>query len=122
MATKHIIGKAPTWKQGYFINRPGVSSEEFSEAICKRFANVRERYLICEFGNHKQLRSIEKYQERFEELRSQILQYNPYLDEEFFTACYINRLKEELMPFMNISHPTTLEDAFGLLNYMTGPS
>ncbi len=55
---------------------------------------------------------MERYQEKFEELRSQLLSYNPYLDEEYFIACYINGLKEELVPFMDIAHPDTLEEAF----------
>ncbi|XP_020082482.1 uncharacterized protein LOC109706087, partial [Ananas comosus] len=112
VATMHIFGKARVWKQGYFINRPGVTWEEFTDAVCKRFADVGERYAIREFSNHKQTGSIESYQEKFEELRSQLLHYNPRLEEEFFIASYINGLKEELVPFMDISHPATLEDAY----------
>ncbi len=38
--------------------------------------------------------------------------YNPQLTEEHFIACYISRLKEELVPFMDIAHPNFLEEAY----------
>ncbi len=70
-----------------------------------------ERYLIREFSNHKQTGSVESFQEKFKELRSN-QSYNPHLDEEYFISCYINRLKEEFIPFMNNAHPDTLAEAF----------
>ncbi|XP_020092846.1 uncharacterized protein LOC109713256 [Ananas comosus] len=112
VATMHLIGKAKTWKQGYFVNKQMVSWDEFTEAVCRRFAQVGERYLIREFSNLKHTGTCEKYQERFEELRYQLLYYNPHLTEEYFIACYINGLKEELIHFLDIAHPKTLEKTY----------
>ncbi len=113
VATMHISGRARTWKQSYLVNRQIVSWDEFIEALCRRFGQIGERYLIREFNNLKQLGTVEKYQERFEELRTQLIYHNPQLTEEhYFISCYINGLKEDLVPFMDMGHPNTLEEAY----------
>ncbi len=41
-----------------------------------------------------------------------MLAYNSYITEEHFISCYINGLREELIPFMDIARPDTLEEAY----------
>nr|CAD1827610.1 unnamed protein product [Ananas comosus var. bracteatus] len=112
IATMYLGGKARTWKHSYFISRQLVTWDEFTEAICRRFSQVGERYLVREFTNLKQYGTIEKCQEKFEELRTQLLSYNLSLIEEYLIACYINGLREDLVPFMDIAHPDALEEAY----------
>ncbi len=112
IATMHMTGRARTWKQSYLINRQIVSWDEFVEALYRRFGQTGERYLIREFNNLKQLGTVERYQEKFEELRTQLICFNPQLTEEHSIACYINGLREDLIPFMDIGHPNTLEEAY----------
>ncbi|XP_020082221.1 uncharacterized protein LOC109705849 [Ananas comosus] len=112
IAGMHLKGRARSWKQSYFVNRPRVTWGEFIEALNRRFAQVGERYLVREFSNLKQTGTVEKYQDKFEELKTQLLSYNPQLTEEYLIACYINGLKEELIPFLDIAHPNTLEEAY----------
>lgn len=68
--------------------------------------------MVREFNSLKQYGSVEKYHERFEELRTQLINYNPRLTEEYLIACYINGLKDELVPFMDIAHPDSLEETY----------
>ncbi len=56
--------------------------------------------------------TVERYQEQFEELRNRLLFYNSHLTEEHLISCYINGLKEDLVPFMDIAHPNTLLEAY----------
>ncbi len=86
IASMHLTGRARTWKRSYFVRRQGVSWAEFTEAL------IGERYLVREFGNLKQVNSVERYQERFEELRTHLLFFNPHLTEEHFISCYISGL------------------------------
>ncbi len=69
---------------------------------------------------HKQYGSVESYQEKFEELRTQLLCHNPQLTEEHFISCYISALREDLIPFLDIAHPNTLEKAYSQANCMKG--
>ncbi len=73
IATMHMTGRARTWKQSYLIQKQLVSWDEFVEALCRRFGQTGKRYLIREFNNLRQLSTVERYQERFEELKTQLL-------------------------------------------------
>lgn len=55
---------------------------------------------------------VERYQERFEELRARMLYLNPALSERHFIESYISELKEELIPFIDLSCPTTLDEVY----------
>lgn len=112
IATMHLNGRARSWKQSYFLSKPRVTWEDFAKALCKRFAHIGERYLVREFSNLKQTGTVERCPDRFEELKTQLLGYNPYLTEEHLIACYINGLKDELVSFIDIAHPSTLEEAY----------
>ncbi len=71
-----------------------------------------ERYLVREFNNLRQTGTVERYQEQFEDIRTQLLCYIPQLTEEYLISCYINGLKEESIPFMDIVHPNSLIEVF----------
>ncbi len=105
IASMHLSGKARTWKQSFFIQRQGINWEEFVEALYQRFGQTGERYLVREFNSLKQFGTVESYQEKFEELRTQLLFHNPQLSEEHFISCYIGGLREDLIPFLDIAHP-----------------
>ena len=55
---------------------------------------------------------MEKYQEKFEDMRARMIQYNPALIERYFIESYISGLKEELVLYIDLSHPTTLEEVY----------
>lgn len=67
---------------------------------------------IREFNKLMQISTVEKYQEKFEDLRAKMLYLNPTLREEHFVQSYISGLKEELVPFIDLSHPVTLEQVY----------
>ena len=41
-----------------------------------------------------------------------MLYHNPTLTEQHFIESYISGLKEKLVPFIDLSHPTTLEEVY----------
>lgn len=108
----HFTEKAHRWKQGYLIDKPDISWEELTEALYKRYDCTSIRKLVREFNKLVQTSTVEKYQERFEDLRARMLYLNPTLSEEHFIQSYISGLKEELVPLIDISNPTTLEEVY----------
>ncbi len=108
----HFTEKAHRWKQGYLIDKPDISWEELTEALYKRYDCTSIRKLVREFNKLVHTSTVEKYQERFEDLRARMLYLNPTLSEEHFIQSYISGLKEELVPLIDISNPTTLEEVY----------
>lgn len=112
VATMHFTGKAHRRKEGYLVDKPNINQEELTEAVCRRFGDSGIRKYVTEFNKLTQTGAIEKYQERFEDLRAKILYLNSTLSERHFIKSYISGLKEELILFIDLSHPTTLEKVY----------
>ncbi len=68
--------------------------------------------LVREFNKLVQTHTIEKYQEKFEDLRARMLYLNPTLSEDHFIQRHISGLKEELVPFIDLSNSTALEEVY----------
>nr|CAD1843416.1 unnamed protein product [Ananas comosus var. bracteatus] len=112
IATMHFTGRAHRWKEGYLIDKPDITWEELVEAVCRRFDGSDLGRMIREFNKLTQTSTVERYQERFEELRTRMLYLNPTISERHFIESYISGLKEELVPFIDLSRPTTLEEVY----------
>lgn len=61
--------------------------------------------IVEEFNKLKQLGSVETYQKCFEELRSYMIQHNPYLTEAYFVSSYLSGLNDELRPMVKVLRP-----------------
>lgn len=58
--------------------------------------------------------TVEDYQEKFEELRAYMLQYNPHLEKGYFMSSFLSGLKEELKPRVLASEPPSIAFVFRL--------
>ncbi len=112
VATMHFTGKAHKWKEGYMVDKPELEWAELAEAVCRRFDGASMKKLVRKFNKLEQTSSVENYQEKFEDLRVRMLYLNPTFSEEHFIQSYISGLKEEIIPFIDISNPTTLEEVY----------
>lgn len=109
--TIHLSGKVAIWFEGYVSGlMGGFHWGLFVEAVCRRFGS-RNLSLDEEFIALKQVGGVEEFTEKYEKIRSLLLQERPYLTEEYFLQNYICRLKPTLRCFVRTSLPKTLEDA-----------
>ncbi len=81
-------------------------------AVWRRFGGSDIKRLVREFNKLMQTSTVERYQEKLEELRARILYLNPTLSEQHFIESYISGLKEELIPSIALSQPATLEEVY----------
>nr|XP_027075980.1 uncharacterized protein LOC113699828 [Coffea arabica] len=86
----------------------------FQELLYKRFDNRNGRDVVEEFNKLRQSGKVEKYQEKFEELKTLMIIRNPHLDEECFVSSLISGLKDEVKTMIKMLKPTTLSRAFDL--------
>ena len=108
LAAMYLTGKAETWFDGYVLQRERVTWANFSIDLCQRFCDKTCMDVIEEFNKLIQKTSVEDYQEKFEELKPYMLQYNPHLEEGYFVSSFISGLKEELKPRVKVNDPKTL--------------
>ena len=58
--------------------------------------------VIEEFNKLRQTGDVGAYQRRFEELRSLMINHNPYLSEAYFVSSFMTGLSNELRPMVNV--------------------
>ncbi|XP_027122021.1 uncharacterized protein [Coffea arabica] len=112
VAEMFLEGRADNWFQGVKLVRQGLSWGEFCEILCERFSGSNSRDVMDEFNKLQQRGTVEKYEEKFEELKTLMLMKNPRLDELYFVSSFISGLKEKIRPMVKMFKPQTLMKAF----------
>ncbi|EEF47098.1 conserved hypothetical protein [Ricinus communis] len=90
--------RADIWYQGWQAQTRSSDWGKFSEELCRRFGELAVEDVVEEFNKLKQKNSVLEYQEKFEELKSLMLKYHPWLDEHYFVSSFISGLGKELRP------------------------
>lgn len=112
--TLHLYGKVGVWFEGYVNGlRGGFHWGYFVEAICRRFG-LGTVTIDEEFMTLRQVGTMEEFTEKYEEIRSILLQEIPYLTEEYFLNNYVCRLKMNIRCSVRAARPWNLEDAVWL--------
>ncbi|CAL1392473.1 unnamed protein product [Linum trigynum] len=110
-----VIGferRPDVWFEGWKYGKSELVWEDFVVALCQRFGSRTYGSVVAAFNKLRQQGSLTEYQEKFEELRSLMSQFNPALDEIFFISSFINGLKQELRLVMSMLQPQTLDQAY----------
>ncbi|KAE8732994.1 auxin response factor 18-like [Hibiscus syriacus] len=81
LATMYLTGKAEIWFDGYIAQKHKVNWHEFTADICHRFCDQNCNDIVEEFNKLTQRHSVEDYHDKFEELKSYMLQYSLFLEE-----------------------------------------
>lgn len=112
IAEMYFKGKADIWFHGFISNYPHADWNLFSKEICWRFAENTAEEIIEVFIKLWQKGSIFKYQEQFEESKSQVMISLPHLPESYYIFVFTSGLKDEIKSMVKIIQPHTLAKAF----------
>lgn len=80
----YLKGKADIWFHGFIASHPHANWTLFSEELSKRFFETTGEEVIEIFSKIKQFGSISEYQEKFEDLKSQVMLSLPQLPESYY--------------------------------------
>lgn len=93
----HLYGRGAKWFRGVGLPWQVITWPQWCAMVCTRFsaANVHEEVEL--FQNVKQYGlSVEQYIDKFEEYMDLVRRDHPYLQEQYFTSCFINGLRGEI--------------------------
>lgn len=65
-------------------------------AACRRFREADDNDMIEEFSKVKQNGNVEKYIDKFEELKAEVIGHMPQATEQYYISVFVTGLKEEL--------------------------
>jgi len=91
--------------------KKSVEWDEFIVDVCDRFQEALGGTIMEHFNKLQQFGSLDNYLDRFEELKSLMIQRTPILPDTFFLIdSFIGGLKAHLKPFVKVLKPTILSD------------
>ena len=93
--------------------RDNCSWEEFARDLCERFSKCRTMDIVEEFNKLRQNGYVHEYQLKFEELKSLMLNTNPYMIEEYFVLSFISGLSDDLRSMVKMMRPRSVQEAAG---------
>jgi len=105
-----MTGKAERWFASYITIKKNVDWSEFIMDVCNRFREELGSKVVEDFHKLQQMGSVEDYLEKFEELKSLLLQNIP-LPDDYFVSSFVGGLKPQLKPFVKALNPVTLDEA-----------
>ncbi|XP_027169598.1 uncharacterized protein LOC113769341 [Coffea eugenioides] len=115
LAEFHLEERAEVWYQGFRSTRGNkVDWEEFSGELCKRFGALGQMDPVEEFNKLQLSSTVLAYQEKFEELLSEVIIRAPQLPENYSISCFLSGLPDELRSMVKTHDPKTLSKAFEL--------
>ncbi|KAL5729826.1 hypothetical protein ACHQM5_002722 [Ranunculus cassubicifolius] len=113
-ASLHFQGKAEAWFQSAQQSCAQMQWEQFVSVLQARFSDEACENIIGEFNKLQQTSTVDEYQNRFEELKSLMLQKNPHLTAEYFIMSFISGLKDDIRHMVQMFRPASLAYAISL--------
>ncbi|GJR97539.1 putative mitochondrial protein [Tanacetum coccineum] len=108
----HIYDRALAWHLQFVITQgENVTWPVYEEAILKRFREVNQDPMV-ELKNFRYKTTMKQYQSDFETLLNQVK-----ITESQFMSMYIAGLPPSMKMHVRMFRPSTLADAFSLLNF-----
>ncbi|CAL1413314.1 unnamed protein product [Linum trigynum] len=112
LASVFLERKADVWFKGWSVEHEDWLWGEFVAELVRRFEDVSMGGVVGEFNKLRQRGSLLDYQEKFDDLRSQMIAYNPAFTEDYFISSFISGLEDELRPVVTMLRPQSLSQAY----------
>ncbi|KAL2492925.1 Uncharacterized protein Adt_28553 [Abeliophyllum distichum] len=112
IAEMYLKGKADIWFHGFAASHPNAEWNVFTSELCRRFSETTGEEVVEAFSKIRQFGSITEYQEKFEELKTQVMLSLPHLPETYYISIFTSGLKGEIKSMVKMLKPTYLTQAF----------
>jgi hypothetical protein len=113
-ATMHFVGNAALWLQTYEAEHDIDSWEELCVAIHAKFGKDKHHRYLEALERCRQTDTVEKYYQKFENIRHKVLIYNKHYDEAFFVTKFVGGLKKDIRCAIRLHNPRSVDAALVL--------
>ncbi|XP_021765492.1 uncharacterized protein LOC110730018 [Chenopodium quinoa] len=113
LASLYMIDKAESWVSSYLSVRKNVDWDDFIIDVTPRFKDGKGINVVEQFNKLQQDDNLEDYIDKFEDLRSVLLQNGHCLSEEYILECFVGGLKFAIKPFVRAFNPSSITEAVG---------
>ncbi|KAK4407689.1 hypothetical protein Sango_0349900 [Sesamum angolense] len=114
LAPIHLEGNAELWFQG-LVKKEVPTWQQFIEEVYERFGGVDPGDILGEFNTLQQGdNTVDRYLERFEELKSHVMIFHCDFPKSYYVTCFINGLRPAIKGPVLSLRPTRLHHAVAL--------
>jgi hypothetical protein len=110
-ASIHMEQNATHWWQVQKLRQGMRNWQEFVRAVESKFGADAYVKSLRKIRSLKQVDTLEKYVEEFDQARYMTYMHNPLLDETFFITQFIHGLKLEIQSVVQMYQPATVDKA-----------
>lgn len=97
LAVAHLYGRAAKWFRGVGLPWQVITWPQWCAMVCTRFSTANTHEAVELFQNVKQYgMTVEQYIDKFEEYMDLVRRDHPYLQEPYFTSCFISGLRGDI--------------------------
>lgn len=97
------------------VGKVYVSWDELSSALLTKYDKQDFRHVIGSYNKLRQIGSLTRYIDTFEDLRASMLEFNPIQTETHFLHNFISGLHEEIRHNVVMFKPQTLDEVYELV-------
>jgi hypothetical protein len=113
-ATMHFVGNAALWLQSYEAEHDVDGWEDLCVAVHEKFGRNKHTKYLQALERCKQTQTVEKYYQKFESIRHQVLVHNKHYDEAYFVTKFLNGLRSDIRKAIRLHNPRTVDAALTL--------
>lgn len=110
-AALYLNGPTEVWYQSVILSGGIMHWIEFKEELISRFGEIMVEDVVEEFNKLQQTCTIDEFLGKFEDLKAQMLIWNPALNEAHFLSSFVRALNEEIRFDVKMFKPTSLKVA-----------
>ena len=107
----YMIGIAETQVSSYIVVRESVPQDEFILDLTTRFKDEQGISVVEHFNHLKQVSTLEDFSNKFENLKSLMLQEGHVLSNEYMLESFIGGSKESVKHFVRALNPSSINEA-----------
>jgi len=111
IARLHFVGAAKRWYNSVESQLQGCSWEQLSELILSRFGLQHHELLLRQLFQIRHIGTVDEYIEQFSSIVDQLGAYHKTTDPLFYTACFIDGLKDHIKATIHLHRPPNWDTA-----------
>jgi hypothetical protein len=113
-ATNHFVGNAALWLHTYEAEHDIEGLEDLCVAIHSKFGRDKHHKYLQALERCKLTHTVDKYFQKFEAMRHEVLVHNKHYDKAFFVTKFVNGIKKDIQHAIRLHKPRIVDIALAL--------
>ncbi|KAJ4789708.1 polyprotein [Rhynchospora pubera] len=116
LAVLSFVGEASIWYGSFRLGIDNPPWELLVEEVFARFSQNATQELVGELKRVQHTGKVMDYIKQFDHVRAKLMRQKPYIPTDFYVACFIEGLREDIKAMVTVLNPKNLNDSYKIAN------